>query len=274
MEFLILLLFMHTFSTNAYDNLSEGRSCIQSSTWTCVPSCHLYAANNAVDGDMNTCMRSKPIGSSFPDKTVWWRVDLGDIKSIYSIRIQFRDYGKQYYHRQRGRLGGFSLYISNTTEIQWSNICYRNGPELPPLDFINICTIYGRYVTFYNERNGTTYPTGYETSIVLTELCEVIVTGCHKDGFYGQNCDLTCPLHCQDRRCHITNGTCLGCTAGWIGEFCNKTCNEGWYGDKCSRHCSFNCQRGVCHNVHGECSYGCKPGWKGSNCSQLQCVYT
>ena len=58
-----------------------------------------------------------------------------------------------------------------------SSLCYKDGPQLPSLNFTTTCIRYGRYVTFYNERlDGTTYPEGYEL-FVYTELCEVIVQG-------------------------------------------------------------------------------------------------
>lgn len=80
--------------------------------------------------------------------------------------------------RQRGRFAGFSLYVSNTTDRHDGYLCYKDGQELPPLDFNTNCTTNGRYIIFYNERLvGTTYPVGYETSNVVTELCEVTVTG-------------------------------------------------------------------------------------------------
>lgn len=80
-------------------------------------------------------------------------------------------------YRQRGRLAGFSLYVSKTGVIQGSALCYKDGPQLPPLNFTTICTKYGRYVIFYNERlDGVKYPDGYELTI-FTELCEVIVKG-------------------------------------------------------------------------------------------------
>ncbi|XP_062600475.1 uncharacterized protein LOC134262101, partial [Saccostrea cucullata] len=269
MEILIFLLLMHTFPTNGYDNLSESKNSMQSSTWACSPTnCQMYAANNAVDGDINTCVRTSMIGTTSVDKTVWWRVDLGDIKSIYSIRIQFKDYGQQFHNRQRGRLAGFSLYVSNTSEINNSYLCYHNGPELPPLDNINICTMHGRYVTFYNERNETSYPVGFENTII-TELCEVNVMGCENDGFYGQNCDLTCPLHCQEGRCHIINGTCLGCAAGWIGDFCNQTCMVGYYGMECKAKCTGHCLGGAsCNHISGKCEHGCEEGWMTPTCDQ------
>lgn len=80
--------------------------------------------------------------------------------------------------RQRGRFAGFYLYASNTTDRHMGHLCYKDGPELPPLDFNTNCITHGRYVIFYNERlSRLTYPTGYETSAVYTELCEVTVTG-------------------------------------------------------------------------------------------------
>lgn len=80
--------------------------------------------------------------------------------------------------RQRGRFAGFSLYLSNTGAIQGSTLCYKDGPQLPPLNFTTACQMYGRYVIFYNERlDGATYPIKFETNLVFIELCEVIVLG-------------------------------------------------------------------------------------------------
>lgn len=80
--------------------------------------------------------------------------------------------------RQKGRFAGFSLYISTTGQIDSANLCYKDGPTLPPLNFTAICTLSGSYVIFYNERfDGVTNPEGYETATVYTELCEVTVKG-------------------------------------------------------------------------------------------------
>lgn len=51
-----------------------------------------YDASNAVDGNTATCMRILPIGPTNPDKTVWWKVDLGGVYSIYNINILFKNY--------------------------------------------------------------------------------------------------------------------------------------------------------------------------------------
>lgn len=80
--------------------------------------------------------------------------------------------------RQRGRFPGFSLYVSTTGEISGSTLCYKDGPELPPLNFTTVCTEYGCYVIFYNERrDAVTYPDGYELLNMYPELCEVVVQG-------------------------------------------------------------------------------------------------
>lgn len=83
---------MHNFSL---DDLSKGKYAQQSTTWSCAPSSNC-AAGNAVDRTSSTCMRTGFIGPTSLDKTVWWFVDLGDIYSIYSVRILFKDYGSVY----------------------------------------------------------------------------------------------------------------------------------------------------------------------------------
>lgn len=80
--------------------------------------------------------------------------------------------------RQQGRFAGFSLYVSTTGVIQGSTLCYKNGIQLPPLNFSSICMESARYVIFYNERlDGVNYPKGYEIINVFTELCDVKVQG-------------------------------------------------------------------------------------------------
>lgn len=83
--------------------------------------------------------------------------------------------------RQKGRFAGFSLYLSNTSISENrpnGNLCYKNGPALPPLNFNTNCKTHGRYVIFYNERlDQINYPSGYTLASVFTELCEVTVTG-------------------------------------------------------------------------------------------------
>ena len=44
--------------------------------------------------------------------------------------------------------------------------------------------------------------------------------GCSKPVVYGSNCNLNCPINCRYRTCHIQNGTCFGCEAGYRGTIC------------------------------------------------------
>nr|XP_022311199.1 uncharacterized protein LOC111116496 [Crassostrea virginica] len=204
-------------ATLAYDDLSHNKDASQSHTFLGPE----YGAANAVDGNTATCMRTKDIGPNSQDKTVWWKVDLGGVYNIYSVNILFKNYNG-YESRQRGRFAGFSLYISYTGGRDNYSLCYKDGPDLPPLNFSAECTSSGRYVIFYNERlDGVTYPAGYEVvTLIYTELCEVTVKGCSKPGVYGISCDISCPNNCRYKTCHIKNGTCFACVAGYMGTFC------------------------------------------------------
>lgn len=53
---------------------------------------HVYMASNALDRNTATCMRTETIGPNSPDKTTWWKVDLGGVYSIFSINILFKNY--------------------------------------------------------------------------------------------------------------------------------------------------------------------------------------
>lgn len=67
-----------------------------------IVTCTTCAAGNAVDGNINTCMRTEDIGTtSVYDKKTWWYVDLGGVYNVYNIRILFKDYS------------GYSKYVRN-----------------------------------------------------------------------------------------------------------------------------------------------------------------
>lgn len=264
------LLISWTFTfilTYGFDNLSANMPTNQyRQTYTCL----LCGAGKAVDGNMSTCMRTDDIGiTTAYDSITWWYVDLGEIYNVYNIRILFKDYPGETM-RQRGRFAGFSLYVSNTTDRKSGYLCYKNGPELPPLDFNTNCTAHGRYVIFYNERlNKLNYPSAYQLTSVFTELCDVTVTGCVNLGVYGNNCDIQCPGSCPENRCHIANGACFHCAAGWVGSFCNTECPSGTYGGGCAQNCTGHCINDVtCNRYTGRCDQGCKPGYIGKLCEK------
>jgi hypothetical protein len=85
-----------TFCT---DDLLKDGTAAQSTTWDCppkLPGCTTYSPNNAVDGDTGKCTRTAYFGDKAPYETAWWYVDLGGIMSVYSVKIQFNDYGQEY----------------------------------------------------------------------------------------------------------------------------------------------------------------------------------
>ena len=80
--------------------------------------------------------------------------------------------------RQRGRFAGFSIYVSNDDKMNSGSLCYRDVGVLPPLNFTTECVGFGRFIMYYNERlNDVTYPDGFQTTNVHTELCEVTIQG-------------------------------------------------------------------------------------------------
>ncbi|XP_062592398.1 uncharacterized protein LOC134253823 [Saccostrea cucullata] len=264
LEILSVLLLLKTVEILCYDVLSHKKPAFQSATLSWIGS----EANSAVDGNLATCARTDVIGSNSQQDRTWWYVDLGDIYSVYNIRIHFEDIGKAYILRQRGRFAGFSLYLSSSTIKENGYMCYKDGPELPPLNFTTNCTGYGRYVIYYNERlNGVKYPAGYE-SMSYTQLCEVVVKGCSR-GKFGINCTMNCPTNCCGGKCDIINGKCMECKPGWEGEKCQTFCLKGSYGQDCKFRCSGHCRDGTsCDHVTGECAEGCVSGWTGSICNK------
>lgn len=48
------------------------------------------------------------------------------------------------------------------------------------------------------------------------------VLGCPLNSYFGPNCSRPCPINCQERRCDINTGHCLGCVPGYKGHRCEK----------------------------------------------------
>lgn len=70
------------------DDLSFQKVASQSSSWYG----GLHKASYAVDRNTTTWTRITEIGLNSPDKTVWWKVDLGGVYSIYNVNILFKNY--------------------------------------------------------------------------------------------------------------------------------------------------------------------------------------
>lgn len=251
----------------AYDDLSVGKN---AEHWDPYYSSFYenHRAYNALDRNTSTCTRTIDIGRTSPRKTAWWIVDLGMVYNIYSVDIYFKNYD-HYEKRQQGRFAGFSIYISKSKLFETS-LCYKDGPQLPSLNFTQKCLQQGRHVIVYTERlDEITYPVEYQTTNVFIELCEVIVLGCNDSNVFGRNCDKPCPTTCSERKCHIVHGTCLKCRPGWTGYYCNQECKYGWFGQDCSQQCAGQCKdNATCNHLTGQCDSGCADGWTGENCSK------
>ena len=73
--------------------MSRDKLATQSTTFPpAIIDANKYVSGNAVDRDITTCMRTKEIGIGSPYETVWWKVDLGRVYSIYSVNILFKNY--------------------------------------------------------------------------------------------------------------------------------------------------------------------------------------
>nr|XP_022311896.1 receptor-type tyrosine-protein phosphatase mu-like isoform X4 [Crassostrea virginica] len=167
-------------------------------------------------------------------------------------------------------MAGFFLYVSNTTSKEAGHRCFHEIQTVnttPSADQKINCSVHGRYVFYYNERlPGVEYPS-YYSKYAFYELCELEVYGCSKEGVYGLDCNKPCPANCQERRCDVNTGHCLGCLSGYQGLTCSQVCKQGFFGDECSRRCG-NCRnRQTCHHINGSCLNGCDEGVKGWNCT-------
>lgn len=78
------------------------------------------------------------------------------------------------------KLRGFSIIVSNTTDLWDGIVCYHNTNntnETIPAEVDISCSVVGRYVIYYNERlPGITYPKDYSV-YAFADLCEVEVFG-------------------------------------------------------------------------------------------------
>ncbi|XP_078328376.1 uncharacterized protein LOC144623706 [Crassostrea virginica] len=187
-----------------------------------------WGADKAVDGRFTNLSAAggQCALSAFGKSTAEWRVDLEAILSIHHIFIQYPTDNKpwdenNFYIR---RFLGFSVYISNTINKEDGVLCFRdtNYTNATIPNPVNItCPYNGRYVIYFNNRTHLPYPSGY-SPYAYSDLCEVEVHGCPTPGFYGESCSIQCPQNCQEGRCHILDGTCLGCLSGYIGQICDK----------------------------------------------------
>lgn len=208
--------------SRTYENLAVNRKTEQSSV-----SEQSKQPSLAVDNNTDQRVSGSGCTRTNFEPEVWWRVDLGEIKSIYDIQVFYRNDTDDNVNTRVEYHAGFALYISNTKcdGPTGGQLCYKNDDVIPPLQSDHICQFHGRYVTYYNERTGSrsNLPPGVAyTKETIAELCEVQVFGC-STGVFGDDCAEPCPMNCRDNLCKVETGVCLQCVDGWKGEFCNQT---------------------------------------------------
>ncbi|KAI8786720.1 multiple epidermal growth factor domains protein 11, partial [Biomphalaria glabrata] len=98
-----------------------------------------------------------------------------------------------------------------------------------------------------------------KTTESVTQLCPW--------GYYGEGCDLLCPVKCDDNGCDPISGHCSGCQPGYFGDTCHEICNLTYYGSNCQNRCSSQCYLDFCTPNTGHC-LECPSGKKGILCEQ------
>ncbi|XP_062597070.1 multiple epidermal growth factor-like domains protein 10 [Saccostrea cucullata] len=223
--FRIALFFSCMAYTFAIENLALNKPAWQAHNWSGKET--EWGAWKAVDGQYsnraaggNQCTISAD-GQQIAE----WRVDLGRIVSISYIDICYRTDNVRSPGAFYDRFAGFYLYVSNTTSKENGKRCFhelQNVNGTPSEDQRINCSVYGRFVIYFNQRiQGFHYPS-YYSQYAYNELCEVKVFGCPVTGYYGENCTKTCPRNCQGQQCDANTGNCLnGCIEGFKGPHCS-----------------------------------------------------
>nr|XP_022304108.1 neurogenic locus notch homolog protein 2-like [Crassostrea virginica] len=269
---ILLEVYLHSHCLSALENLALGKPVWEDQHWRGRED---WRGNKAVDGrytDRSAHGGQCVVSDNFA-RTATWRVDLGGVVSISHIDIYYRTDNHSRPTTLTSRMAGFFLYVSNTTSKEDGHLCFHeiqifNGT--PSEDQRINCSVHGRYVFYYNERlPGVTYPSYYST-YAFYDLCELEVYGCSNIGYYGSKCNSSCPTNCQEMRCDVNTGDCLGCVPGYVGPTCSQVCPDQTYGQSCLFPCG-NCSKGeTCHHVNGTCLYGCNVGAQGEQC-KIEC---
>lgn len=97
------------------DDLSYNKQAIQSHTYA-----GMYVASFTVDRNTLTCMRAREIGRNSPQKTIWWKVDLGRVYKIDNIAILFRNYdgvGMYLLHKIPAATAAFKILVKGAWPV-------------------------------------------------------------------------------------------------------------------------------------------------------------
>ncbi|XP_065925377.1 multiple epidermal growth factor-like domains protein 11 isoform X1 [Magallana gigas] len=266
----LVIFIKHFWTVHTYENIAVNRPAWQRYPYHGTP----WNAILAVDGRrLDLSARGGQCAISANSRSIAeWRVDLGEIRNLHHVFIQYRTENVAWDENNTltSRFLGFSIYVSKTTHRKDWKLCFKDNnytrATIPnPLSVT--CLMHGRYVIYYNNRTHRPFPAGYST-YAFNELCEVEVYGCLKLGYYGENCSTPCPENCENGDCDIVDGTCISCVPGYKGSMCNKAC-EGKYGMNCSKVCGACYEKEQCDYKNGTCPSGCEDGYNGRQCKTV-----
>ncbi|XP_021354768.1 multiple epidermal growth factor-like domains protein 10 isoform X1 [Mizuhopecten yessoensis] len=298
-RYVCLILFLIFNTTRSEANVALVKPAEQSSKHGHVE----WVASKAVDGCTQTTIASNCCTHTQNNgpKQSWWRVNMGDLMTINSITIYYRD-------KFQKRFAGYQLYLSNTTESPTQGVlCFEDKSATEAqvqLLVTHQCPYVARYVTVYNYRNNPKRYSWYDDYAVI-ELCEVQVFGCQVGQYGNGDCNSQCSGNCYGGNCNSTTGSCFYCFPGKYGDYCNNDCstkctditcekdtgycsgcNAGFRGNKCDQSCPANCEDQLCIQNSGDCTgecaadrqdrqfrkccilSACDPGFYGSSCNQ------
>ncbi|XP_078330826.1 uncharacterized protein LOC144624752 [Crassostrea virginica] len=222
-----------------------------------------------VDGNINqsilACLHTATSGVT----EAWLRIDLGSVKSVFSIQMWYRN-DRPDVSTNIGRLRGYVIQVVNGTDspMNMADVCFTDSRTVyNSTILLDECKRTTRFIVIYQNHKSK-----YDSAPIL-EICEVQVYGC-ETGYYGINCSNTC-THCKNNStCDIETGDCdkSGCALfGYRPPACNDLfpdCLQQNYGDDCSLPCSEFCVDGRCNSSNGVCLQGCQPGYLGSHCNR------
>ncbi|XP_034316459.2 uncharacterized protein [Magallana gigas] len=140
-----------------------------------------------------------------------WRVDLQNTRRIERIVVYSRTDNVEWGENNEfaRKLLGFSIIVSNTTDLRDGVVCYDNTDyniSTTPSVVDIFCSVVGRYVIYYNERlPGVTYPELY-SQYAFADLCEVEVYGCPVPGYGHEDsaCTIPCSQMCKNYLEHLS----------------------------------------------------------------------
>ncbi|XP_065925384.1 uncharacterized protein [Magallana gigas] len=174
---LIALLIEQFWTVNTYENIALTRLAWQRHPYHGTP----WAARLAVDGRQSdlSARGGQCAISANGQSEAEWRVDLGDVRNLHHVFIQYRTdniaWDKGNAHTDR--FIGFSIYVSNTTYRKDWKLCFKDNNYTKatiPNPISVTCLIHGRYVIYHNNRTHRPFPAGYST-YAFNDLCEVEV---------------------------------------------------------------------------------------------------